>query len=192
MGDRRKSLTNYGLIKPFQQGHLSSLCGIYAAINAARIVAPDPPRSLDFWKLAYARAIAQLGTERKLKYALTTGLEIDTWKELQLTVYDAISSGVSGSFRMRPLVRRPNSITNYADGIRNAIDGNRAVLCALYGALDHYTVIAGYTQSRWLLHDSYGLRWIEMSATSIGRAGTARHWIPSASLIALYWAEKRR
>jgi hypothetical protein len=92
---------------------------------------------------------------------------------------------------MRPLSRRSVSPKHdLAINVCRAIDANKAVLCALYGPHDHYTVIAGYTPSRWLLHDSSGLRWIERAATAIGRPQGRLHWLPFTSLVVLSQVEK--
>ena len=111
-----------------------------------------------------------------------------------LDIYDELSALSGMSYRMRPLIRRgARSERHLFVEICKAIDAERVVLSALCGTHDHYTVLAGYTASRWLLQDSQGMRWIEMKSTSLGCWNARqRHWIPSTSLVVLYRQEKLR
>lgn len=191
MRDRKRTLTGYDHIKPLRQGDLSSLCGIYSAINAARIVAPDLAGRTKLWEEIYALAIAWLRRNRKLRFALNVGIDFDTWKELQVAMFDDLSSRSGRSFRMRPLSRRRiTENRELAELVRKAIDQDRAVLCSLSGTLDHFTVIVGYSRARWLLFDSLGQRWVNASVTSFGKRTTTRHWVPRSTLIVLYVAER--
>lgn len=190
----RRTHPSYGLIKPYSQGDLSSFCGIYAALNAARLVSPERANDRQHWKLMYAFAVARLSASRQLKQGLTLGLTCEAWKAVLLDIYDELSALSGMSYRMRPLIRRgARSERHLFVEICKAIDAERVVLSALCGTHDHYTVLAGYTASRWLLQDSQGMRWIEMKSTSLGCWNARqRHWIPSTSLVVLYRQEKLR
>lgn len=191
MAKERRTLSGYGLVKPYRQGDLSSFCGIYAAINAARLLSPGRANHKALWTEIYRFAVNCLETEQRLTHGLMHGLSFDTWKELQHAIYDELTELLGVSYRMRPLLRRADKLKVDPGGaIRQAVDADRVVLCALSGALDHYTVIAGYTSSRWLLHDSYGYRWVDMAVTAIGDPQGKRHWIPFPSLVVLHQSEK--
>ncbi len=192
MATQRNTLPGYTSIKPYRQGNLSAFCGLYAALNAARILCPDKANDSAFWTDIYNIAVSNLSARRSLKNGLSDGLTYDSWKVLQLAIYEELSRRLDCSLRMRPLVRRPHRRKiDPANSIETAIDTGRAVLCALCGTLDHYTVIAGYTPARWLLHDSSGIRWINRASTSIGASEGKRHWIPFTSVVLLRRVEKR-
>ncbi|MGD9712993.1 MAG: hypothetical protein AB7V46_13120 [Thermomicrobiales bacterium] len=192
MAIQRNTLDAYRHVKPYHQGELSKLCGIYAAINAARLITPERSDQRELWASIYNFAASKLSAKRKLKSALSDGLSFDAWKHLLHAIYDELSKRTGQSYHMRPLIRRSaRKRGDLAGAIQAAIDAERPLLCALSGTLDHYTVIAGYTPSSWLLHDSCGLRWVVRANTDIGHAGSGRHWIPRPSLVVLYRAEKR-
>ncbi|MXO66712.1 hypothetical protein [Altericroceibacterium endophyticum] len=158
-------------IEPYRQGQLSSLCGLYALINAARLICHEQASDQTLWSDIYAHAIDRIGSKRHLRHALLHGLPYESWKMLQHPICDELSRRLGQPLRMRVLVRRKwRTRINSADRIRAAIDTERAVLCALCGTHEHYTVITGYTPTRWYLHDSAGLRWIRQSVTPEARA----------------------
>lgn len=186
MAEHCYTLPAYGAVTPYRQGDLSSLCGIYAIINAARLLSPAHAGQQALWMDIYRLAAEWLAKKRKLEQSLFAGLTFDVWKELQHALYDELSELLGISFRMRPLIRR--SVSSRQDphqAIRDAIDKECAVLCALSGALDHYTIIAGYTATRWLLQDSYGYRWVGQKKVAFGEPQGTRHWVSYQSLVAV-------
>lgn len=182
-------LSQYSCIEPYQQGELSSFCGVYAAINAARLVSGDLANYRPLWKEAYAISLSSLSRRRQLKDGLKRGLTFDTWRFMQSELYEQLSAITDLTYRMRPLVRRKRPSQPLPSMIHHAIDSNHAVLCWLTNTHSHFTVIAGYTPSRWLLFDSHGLRWIASRSTSIGTATALRHHIPQPSLVVLQGRE---
>lgn len=67
--------------------------------------------------------------------------------------------------------------------IRRQIRDGCPVLVGLAGALDHYTVLAGHTDSRIILFDSSGLRWVTTSRIGLNEDPEALHRIwPSGIL----------
>lgn len=193
MSIRRNTLSSYPQVKPYRQGSLSAFCGLYAAFNAARLICPEWAQDSTLWTDTYHFAVSKLSGDRKLKRCLMDGLGYEAWKTLQHAIYDRLSDQLGCSLRMRPLVRRPRlKAVDPVNALRSAIDADRPVLCAICGIHDHYTVISGYTPSRWLLHDSAGMRWIEVKSTAIGPPDNRRHWIPYTSLVVLYRAETHR
>lgn len=59
------------------------------------------------------------------------------------------------------------------------------MLVWLGGALNHFTVIAGFTDQRLLLFDSSGLRWIETDGVGSTESSEQRHWLDPDSVGAL-------
>ncbi len=185
MPQDRNALPGYRLVEPFKQGQLANLCGVYAAINAARVLSPELAKDPDIWADAYELLVSRLHTQRRLKYGLVEGLSYEVWKTLQVMLYDELTERLGTPFRIRPLTRRSAESRNLAKGVRNAIDDGAAVLWGLCGPFNHYTVVAGYTQRRWLLHDSLTLKWLRVSSTMIGGAPGKYHWVPTKAAFVL-------
>ncbi len=186
------TLPGYGRITAYRQGELGGMCGIYSAINAARLISPELVTRRALWTGLYRFGVEWLSKQDRLKRGVLHGMSCDIWKELQHALYDELSSKVGISYRMRPLLRRRGSLgEDPAQHIREALGAGRAVLCLLDGALDHFTVIAGFTHNKWLLHDSYGYRWIAMRNMAFEEERKPRHYVPLSSLILLYRSEVR-
>lgn len=77
MSGERYTLPGYGTIKPFRQGDLSNMCGVYAIINALRLVMPERADDRALWIKVYNFAVANLAQNRKLKQGLMQGLDED-------------------------------------------------------------------------------------------------------------------
>jgi len=193
VGSGRCTLPGYGHVTPYQQGELSGLCGVYSAINAARLLSPELATQRALWIDLYRYAVQWLGEQGRLRSGLVHGLSYDLWKELQHAIHDELSCKRGISYRMRPLIRRRTRVpgSDPAAHVRQALQEGRPVLCALAGELDHYTVIAGHTHSRWLLHDSYGYRWVAKRTTAFEHAQGERHCIPLSTLMVLYRSENQ-
>lgn len=190
MSGERYTLPGYGTIKPYRQGDLSNMCGVYAIINALRLVIPERADDRALWIKVYNFAVANLAQNRKLKQGLMQGLTFDAWKLLQHAVYDELSERIGVPLHMRPVLRRaPQPGRDVGSVINRALDARRVVLCALAGTHNHFTVIAGYTPSRWLLFDSFNLRWVQRAATVIGPPGRTPHHIPLSALVMLRRAD---
>lgn len=193
MTGERRTLPGYGIIKPYSQGELSNLCGLYAVINAIRLLVPERAGDRELWAQVYRMAIRHLARARKLKEGIERGLTFEAWKVMQHAVYDELSEHTNMAVRMRPLLRRrSNSMQDVGIAIQHAIDAGRPVLCVLSGTLNHYTVIAGYTPTSWLLQDSSGLRWVARRSTAIGYPQGTSHWIPLAALFIIRLADRGR
>ena len=184
-------LPSLDVIKPLQQGTLSNHCGLYAAINAARLLTPEHAHKMALWKRVNQVAIGALNRDGYLEETMVDGMPYEAWKLVLFEVYDALSEIVSINYQMRPPVRRRSHMRSHEmpARIKRALSSGSAVLCALEGALNHYSVIAGYTATRWLLHDSAGLKWVGMDHVTFNDEGTECHYVPMHSVFSLKRAE---
>jgi len=182
--------TNYrlptlGAIDPYAQGPLSNLCGVYAAINAARLLTPERATHLSLWRSGSHAALTALDREGYLEESILSGMPSEAWKLAMFEAYDVLSELTGTTYQIRPPRRRLSRIhpEEMPGLIQSAVSVGAAVLCALEGALNHYTVIAGYTATRWLLHDSTGLKWVSMDKVSYTDEGDERHYMPISSVL---------
>ncbi|WP_267396514.1 MULTISPECIES: hypothetical protein [unclassified Sphingomonas] len=171
---------------PFQQGQLDGLCSIYSAINAVSL-------------LLGRNRMSQRKADRLFRAGLATAMECMPPEEL-------VASGIPPAIWL-PIVRRicreatrgsPVAITssrptqrvhegNFGQVrsiVEAALNRGAVVLIWLDGHHDHYTVVRGHTRSRFLLHDSAGLQWLNKKHCGLA-PGNQRHRIDSYWVIAL-------
>jgi len=141
-------------IRPFQQGHLDNFCGAYCIVNAIHLVCGPITR-------AHAMALLQ---------------EIMAFLDRRVSLVERIGWGatlqdVGGAMRhvvdTRRVIRRCKpfrgrasmGLDDYWDTVRQFVaQGDRAVVTAFGGRIDHWTVIRDATSKRLLLCDSTGMR----------------------------------
>lgn len=178
-------------VEPLKQGELDSLCGFYAILNAARLLAyPDKhvhPRRL---KDLFRQGVAILSRQRHLKFTLSWGMYTTTWDQLLESFLPEIEEVVGFRIRQhrvfkRKTCHRPSSV---AKSIRYHIDLGRPVVLILGGTYDHWTVIGGYSASRLQLFDSYEYRWINARSVTLD---AHRHNRPHLILPEATWAFER-
>jgi hypothetical protein len=185
-GHRLASLAH---VEPYQQGEFDGLCGIYAVVNALRLlVASQRPLSYVQCARLYGRGVEIVRRRDRLAFAATFGISQTLWRQLAAAL--CASAGRIVGFAICPVLpfasisRVPRARVFAA--IEEAIDAEQPVLVALLGAYNHYTVISAYTATRFVLHDSYGYHWISKASCGVSHDGsTSRHQIATRSVIVL-------
>jgi hypothetical protein len=152
--------------RPFQQGHLDGLCGIYALINTIRLATADQlDLSNSEWMEVFGCLLAQadrhtgatnlvtggIGTRRLIALTRCAIDHIASHHGIELTMSRPLIDLHKPSRRrliakLRPLVRRPGS----------------AVLIGLGGHLNHWTVVRSIGDRSLCLFDSSGLHRIRI------------------------------
>ncbi len=158
-------------IQPIEQGSIDNLCGLYAVVNALRLLTP-----------------ASRGRDQKLFHAAITYLDDLEWLSSVITegmhtaLFSALARkiGESENFQVSRVASWGEKHRQEEAVIRAIVTGS-PVLASIDPPLDHYSVICGYTATRWLLFDSYGYRWLSRARCSFGSRENARH-------IMLAWA----
>jgi hypothetical protein len=108
--------------RPFQQGGLDSLCGLYAVINATRLAA-RPIRRLTANECSelFACLSSSLDADRRLLHILTVGSYYPTVSRLLRTASQWLESehklqlGYRRPFHQKPSVRTPTAFQRMAD-----------------------------------------------------------------------------
>jgi hypothetical protein len=70
--------------------------------------------------------------------------------------------------------------------IRSDLDRGMPVAVNLSGHLNHFTVVAGYSDTRLYLFDSSGFRWVHTSSIGVGWESGRTHWICPSSTVTLF------
>lgn len=171
-------------LEPLAQGELSRLCGLYSFLNAIRLALHPLCLGKEQHRELYLEGIRHLAKRRQLRRVLGVGMDVPLWLELGAALIDyanvahgaslALESSLHGASRHR----RSLALLS----IRRAISSGSPVLVCLGGALDHYTVVAGWTERRLRLFDSSGLHWLQIDAVGLGCRSPLRHHLLPGSV----------
>jgi hypothetical protein len=143
------------------------------------------PPSSDQLRELLVFGVRYLTKRRLLARVMACGMDQDVWGELSSALIDFSNELLATSLALRPLSLAPHK-SPYSGpsaliaSLKSALSDGHPVLCGFGGALDHYTVLAGYSKHRLTLFDSSGLCWIEQR--SIGTPECERrHWVYAES-----------
>lgn len=111
----------------------------------------------------------------------------DKWLDLTQALLAHANAATGSSLRLKQILSRSarGSRGRAVGAIRRAIMGGSPVLVRLGGALNHFTVIAGFTDQWLLLFDRSSLRWIETNGVGTTESSGRRHWLDPDSVGAL-------
>lgn len=157
-------------LRPFRQGRLDSLCGVYAILNAVYLLAyPDKQMHPAAMKALFRRGVTILSRQRHLSFTLSWGLDPEPWNRLFKLFLPDVEAEAGFRIRQhRVFESRPGLMPwEVARGIRSHLDQGHPVVLILGGAYDHWTVIAGHSDHRLHLFDSYGYCWISTRSLTL-------------------------
>ena len=163
-------------LKPYEQGGLSSLCGIYSIVNAMRII---KGLNNDESKELFAQITHYLEENKNLAVSLTAGISI--------TVMGSIFKDVIGERLNRaiPFHKQPNvRIGDFWAEMKRFLDEERVkkekrvVLLSLGDEHEHWTITHRMSNKRIILFDSIGLKHLDRRyCTTRGTSSSRRHLI---------------
>lgn len=166
-------------LRPLQQGKLSSMCGLYSVLNCIQLALYPQRLTRPELQRIYRHAIQHLSRRRQLKQVLGIGMEHELWMELR----DQLIACVNDTYHtsLKPAATLTGAGTadrrRALDQIKRDLRAGGPVLACFGGALDHYSVVCGYTDQRLVLFDSSGMRWIRAENVGLGERSRRRHWI---------------
>ena len=172
---------------PHQQGQLDGLCGVYAAVNAAALLAARgrPVARRRCVKL-FGHGVAVVAAAGQLEQVLLHGMRPELWRQ----VVDSVVAQAADLLGLRIAVDRHFASCPHAgfghvrSVIEAALDRQALVLALLGGRHNHYTVITAHTPRRFLLYDSDGLHWLDKARCGTQRSHQ-RHRIVADALLVL-------
>jgi hypothetical protein len=162
------------LPKPFRQGDLDGLCGVYSTINAVRLLCPEVDQAAAEWlfsELLYA--LPDLGAEPK--EVVTGGIGRRHLSQLircaircMVDEYE-ISLTVS---RMPKNLRQSTDLQELWTWLGERISPNSVAILGLGGRHDHWTVATDITAQQIRLFDSSEIGVLRRRNCTVGRAAT--------------------
>ena len=175
--------------RPFTQGHLSSLCGLYALLNGVQLALwPHSLLTPAQLKKLFARSVEHLDNERILPAVLRAGITENAWLRLCLVVIGQAVHLTGTRLRRRFFLQHVDQLTGgtaLAD-IKRELRQGHPVVVMLWGGYNHATVIVGYDRTRLILFDSAGYRWILLTSVGLHHASsTKRHQLTRNTVVAL-------
>lgn len=157
-------------IKPLRQGALDSLCGVYAIFNAVRLLAyPDKPIHMRDLKRLFRRGVKILSKQRHLKFTLSWGLDPVPWDRFLERFLPDVETVVGFRIKQHRVFEAKHGLkpSEVARPLRFHLDQGHPIVLILGGAYDHWTVIAGHSEDRLHLFDSYGYCWISTRSLTL-------------------------
>jgi hypothetical protein len=148
-------------LPPFRQGQLDGLCGIYAVINAVRLVLGEAATKLsnDDWQSFFATLLYSADDTIGAANAAAGGIET---KPLRKVLKSAVrhlrdEHGVSLVARsLLPRHHRP-AFPEFLNILRGTVEvPNQTVIVTIEGFLSHWTVLRAVSESSFQLFDSSG------------------------------------
>ena len=169
-------------IKPYRQGRLDGLCGVYALVNALRLLCPrldEDTCEQVFSVLVKARtrqissplAVISAGLSRRALLQL-----LDPWQR-----FAAKELGVILTVN-RLKVSEP-TLRGLWRGLCRALDGTSIAIIGLGGSETHWTVAYAATERTLRVADSCGSRMLFRSQCTAGRTSMRHRLRPSEVLV---------
>lgn len=177
------SFDNFGLWPLSYGDHSTGQSGVYAAVNALRLVSAGHHNWTDrdeqqLFGTAWDWQLARGGTRQD------RGMRVGQLLQLADALTFAFARKHSQRIQtIRPWARVGPSSAEFFNTIERLIVSRQAVVGLFAGG--HYSVIRGYTPSSLLLFDSGNRQWIKRSSVSLnGSAAAARHRIVPRAMMA--------
>jgi hypothetical protein len=172
--------------KPFEQDDLDGLCGVYAVVNAARLVAYSHRRlSAADCRALFAALLAELAEEGRLRGFVAAGLGTRVLARLLRRAGRWLRKrhGLALEVR-RPFAKRDEP---GPEACLRVLAGHlaRPGTAAIVGSDEHWTVVRAVTPRRLVLADSDGRRHFATATVSeaAGAGSASRPWLPGMLLL---------
>ena len=174
------------VIKPYQQGSLDGMCGVYSIINVVRLSVSTRHRFCtgDCVDL-FGALTSHLEESGRLAKAVSTGFGVNGLCSLLRTTDEWLYGGWGWRLRYhRPWYREPTPppFSCMADEFSKHLEReNTGIIACIYGYLDHWSVVSGVSKSTIQLFDSIGSHRISIdrcSSKELAASGRSYQFIP--------------
>lgn len=149
------------LVTPYQQGRLDALCGLYALINALRVL-HAPHRSLPtrLCKDLFAAGMEALNAKPSSRVAVHSGMTVARQRKLARAILKSAILRPLPKIVLRAPLPKASTMEALDRSLQAAIASGDVLLACFHGRLSHHSVIVGISPARILLCDSDGLRYV--------------------------------
>jgi hypothetical protein len=163
------------LISPYQQGRLDSLCGLYALINATRVLhALHKPLSVRKCGDLFAAGIDALIAKPSSRNAAHHGMTVARQRKLANVLLATVPLRDRPSLMVRSPLPHISKVEKLDHALGEAIAAGDVLLACFSGRISHHSVIVGLSTSRIMLFDSDGIQFVKKSSLRFsGRKGGA-------------------
>jgi hypothetical protein len=161
--------------KPFRQGGLDGLCGIYAIVNALRLVVGNDPRiSRKEYGTLFELLVVRAQALRPDSNPSVDGIDTPQLNQLINDTVDYCEEEFDIEIKVsRPLLGGPRPMTWQAiDRLRGELDQPATALIIGFGGLDHWTAIKAITDQTFILHDSSGRKHLAVRRCRMSHSGS--------------------
>jgi hypothetical protein len=157
-------------MKPYLQGALDGLCGIYSIVNAARIISDINDQEA---RRLFEQILLHLEKTRDLSRVLAEGIDLNSIGSI---LRDIVNHRIPN--RAMPFKHRPDvSLDEFWCEMLAFLDGNhkRAILICLSGPVwDHWSIVHAVSEKQIYFFDSLKLRNLKRSRCTTTRSTSAR------------------
>lgn len=177
------------ILRPFKQGDLSHLCGLYAVINAASLVLyPNVQFSRSRARDLSERGLDFLHRRHKLHEIVTSGMTPALQRTLAFHLIKHINADFGVNLRLERIELTQKT---YAETLMKMIYGGHPVCLCLEGTLNHFTILCGVSTSRYRVFDSQRLTYVYKASCELDgpNAGHKRHQINPKSAFTMILEE---
>lgn len=172
--------------RPYRQGHLDSLCGLYAIVNAIDLLHP-----LDGWTAdgLMCRLVEHVEKKGALGGAILGGIGAAMIWRLTKIAADYVGKEEGARVAVERPFRghRVASTEAFLDDLDNQLTGGGVALICVAGKFElaHWTVARRVTPHTLQLHDSAGMRFLRRTSCRVGRTGAPGKVVvlPAATLV---------
>jgi hypothetical protein len=159
-------------VRPYRQGDLDGLCGIYSIVNAVRAICPevDGDTAEDMFDVLMQRL---LRTEANPATAVTGGIGRKTMTRLITEASAYVLEEFDIRLRAQRLpknVRHAGNLDRLWVHLHGAISPSRVAILGLGGKHSHWTVAVQVTPHRIRLSDSSRISHLQRQRCTIARA----------------------
>lgn len=165
------------MAKPYQQGDLDGLCGVYALINAVDYLCGPLSRSQA--RRLFKQILVHLETKAPLASRCTHGIVInDIAGILKYIVCKQYPIQRFKPFHRQPGVNKQLYLQTLTEFLQQP---NSIVFLALEGYHGHWTLVYRITDKKLLIYDSSEIRYVLLrSCSMISDRIEKRHWLMPA------------
>ena len=172
--------------RPYQQGDLDGLCGVYSVVNAVRLLCPE----LDGSDAEYLfdRIVQSLdGAVANPTACIVGGVGLRLVLGLLKEIAAELAAEYDIALRVRRLpksIRRTRNLSIVWQELADTLSPTCVAIIGIYGRRSHWTVVRSATEARLLLFDSCRMRMLRRADCTVGKTSKLQGIsIPSVVLI---------
>ena len=177
---KKRQAPDRRLPRPFRQGDLDGLCGVYSIVNAIRVLCPELDQAAAEWLFTHLmHALPEVGAEPEV--AVTNGIERRHLARLIRCAIRYMTSeyeiGLTVS-RLPKNLRQSTDLQELWAWLAERISPTSVAILGLGGRHDHWTVAIDVTAQQIRLFDSGEIKVLKRRYCTVGRAAWRRSISP--------------